>query len=178
MPHGAFSTSSPPSEALGWAALAELLAASGRRLSGAIADGGGLSASDQRRLALLRCCRDAPPEGASQREIADRLAVSAAHVSGLVEQLRAVGMIAAYRGSNDRRYQHWRLTIAGLAQMDSLLARLQPWARSTERRFGKENRNTLAASLAGMQDALVDDPVAPQRSLSSVAGRLQPGDAA
>ncbi len=75
-------------------------------------------------LSMLWTCREAPAEGFSQTELARRLAVSAAGVSGLVEQLRGAGLLEGNRAMPDRRRQVWRLTPAGEATLQTILADL------------------------------------------------------
>ncbi|MCC9606386.1 MarR family winged helix-turn-helix transcriptional regulator [Blastopirellula sp. JC732] len=50
----------------------------------------------------------------SQRQLADRLAVSPAQISAIVERLRQREWIDAQRDPHDRRRQQWRLTDAGV----------------------------------------------------------------
>jgi len=48
-----------------------------------------------------------------QRELGDRLGWSPGHLSGVVERLRARGLLTAERLPQDRRRQCWRLTDLG-----------------------------------------------------------------
>lgn len=59
-----------------------------------------------------------------QRELGDRLGCSPGHVSGVVERLRARGLLAAERLPRDRRRQCWRITDAG---RNCLSALWQAW---------------------------------------------------
>jgi DNA-binding MarR family transcriptional regulator len=72
-------------------------------------------------LALLWACRKAPPGGRGQRELAEELAVSPAHVSGLVERLRRAGLLRARTAEEDRRRRLWQLTPAGIATWHAIL---------------------------------------------------------
>jgi DNA-binding MarR family transcriptional regulator len=69
---------------------------------------------------LHTACADAGMASFDQAELADRLAVSAAQVSGMVERLRRSQLIARPAVDGDRRRQYWRLTAAG----DELVQRI------------------------------------------------------
>lgn len=57
-----------------------------------------------------------------QAELADRLAVSAAQVSGVVERLRSSQLIARPSVDGDRRRQYWQLTAAGNELVQRIIA--------------------------------------------------------
>jgi DNA-binding MarR family transcriptional regulator len=59
-----------------------------------------------------------------QAELAEQLAVSAAHVSAVVERLRAQGLIEPVRDGADRRRQLWRVAASGLARVGDVVSRL------------------------------------------------------
>ena len=59
-----------------------------------------------------------------QAELAELLAVSAAQVSAVVERLRQKELIEPLHDGADRRRQLWRVTQAGLAKVDSVVAQL------------------------------------------------------
>lgn len=61
-------------------------------------------------LLLWACYR---ASGQNQRELADRLGMSTAQLSGLVEGLRSRGLLACRRAEMDRRRQEWTLTDSG-----------------------------------------------------------------
>ncbi len=52
-----------------------------------------------------------------QRELGDRLGWSPGHLSGVVERLRARGLLTAERLPQDRRRQCWRLTDLGQSRV-------------------------------------------------------------
>lgn len=79
-------------------------------------------------FSVLWVCRGAPSAGLGQSEFAAKLAVSAAKVSGLVERLRRQGLLEGRRAEADRRRQLWRLTTAGRARLQAVLADLADWA--------------------------------------------------
>jgi DNA-binding MarR family transcriptional regulator len=63
--------------------------------------------------------QQAPQRG--QVILTERLAVSAAQVSGLVERLRERGFVAPVSNPSDRRRQFWRLTPAGEALVSRVI---------------------------------------------------------
>jgi DNA-binding MarR family transcriptional regulator len=65
-----------------------------------------------------------------QVELAERLAVSAAQVSSVVERLRAQGFIEPVRDGADRRRQLWRIAPAGAARVGEVVTRLAAAAHS------------------------------------------------
>jgi len=67
------------------------------------------------------------PHGVNQREIACHLGLSPARISGIVERLRTLGLLASERSDKDRRKQHWRLTADGAQRLDDLTRELSPW---------------------------------------------------
>jgi DNA-binding MarR family transcriptional regulator len=64
--------------------------------------------------------QQAPQRG--QVVLTERLAVSAAQVSGLVERLRERGFVAPVSNPSDRRRQFWRLTPAGKALVSRVIS--------------------------------------------------------
>ena len=66
-------------------------------------------------IEMLWACAKAPADGCSQNELADDLAVSPAHVSGVVERLRIAGLLECAMVRSDRRLRLWQLTPAGQA---------------------------------------------------------------
>lgn len=126
--------------------LLEKLLRCGHALRGAIAEdvrAAGLSESEFR---LLWISGSAGPVGVNQTELSQRLAVSPAQVSALVEQLRRKELLFGQRSSSDRRRQCWRLTPKGRALVASLAAQLNPRAqRWLERLPAGQLQHTAAA---------------------------------
>ena len=89
------------------------------------AGGVGVSETEFRLLWLLfpasdlrsQCVDDLP----DQAELAARLAVSAAQVSGAVERLSSLGFLERVTDGADRRRQMWRLADAGRALVHTVL---------------------------------------------------------
>jgi DNA-binding MarR family transcriptional regulator len=74
----------------------------------------GLGEAEFRLLwALSNCGSDVTSTPAAQSGLADKLAVSPAQISGLVERLRSQGYIETGSAGGDRRRQVWRLTGTG-----------------------------------------------------------------
>ena len=63
-----------------------------------------------------------PMPRCDQAELAERLAVSAAQVSCVVERLRGSQLLERDAAEGDRRRQVWRLTAAGLALVRKIVA--------------------------------------------------------
>lgn len=63
---------------------------------------------------LVLAAYEAHENPPSQRELADRLAVSPAQISAIVERLRQRTWIDSQRDPHDRRRQQWSLTEAGV----------------------------------------------------------------
>lgn len=66
--------------------------------------------------------------GLPQHTIAEALALSPAHASTTLEQLRQRDWLASFRPVTDRRRQHWRLTNSGSQQLQAVLNQLNCWA--------------------------------------------------
>lgn len=107
---------------------------------------------------MLWACRRTPPGGLPQQELAAAMAVSAAQVSVLVEQLRRQGLLQGRRAQNDRRRQLWRLTPAGRARLQDVLADLSDWARAAADRLGADGPQALGRLLDGLIDSFGSRP--------------------
>jgi DNA-binding MarR family transcriptional regulator len=142
------------SPALRWAELAESLGRCERRLREDLAQQALPTGLSQAHFSLLWACCQAPPQGLSQNELAAALALSPAHVSGQVEQLRARGLLAGHRRAPDRRKQVWQLTVQGESQLESALAALIDWAGQLDDRFQPEQRVALISLLGELALAL------------------------
>ncbi|MGE3244012.1 MAG: MarR family transcriptional regulator, partial [Pirellulales bacterium] len=75
-------------------------------------------------LQLLWCLRKEPGDGLDQTTIAQRLALSPAQVSTMVERLRASGRIVLRPDAHDRRRNLWQLSVDGNSLVDQLLAQV------------------------------------------------------
>jgi len=98
-------------------------------------------------------CERSP--GASQNQIAEAISVSAAHVSGLVEQLRSRGLLSGHRSTADRRRQHWRATEKGEAVLRAILEELAPWAIRLDQDLGHRQGERTFRLLGRLTDALL-----------------------
>jgi DNA-binding MarR family transcriptional regulator len=117
-----FSTPEPDSRATQWVELAQRVLVCARMLRNELGQQAGRWQLSEPEFSLLWVCCKAPPLGFSQNELADKLAVSAAQISGLVEQLRGAGLLQGRRAATDRRRQLWRLTDAGETTLRTILA--------------------------------------------------------
>lgn len=120
------------SAATRWLHLAERISVCGRLLRAGLDRRMEACQLSPSQFSILWACY-AAQGGAGQSALADQLAVSPAHVSGLVEQLRARRLLAARRPASDRRRQLWHLTPAGRAMVETLLVELRDWAEGLER---------------------------------------------
>jgi DNA-binding MarR family transcriptional regulator len=78
----------------------------------------GLKEAEFRLLWVLFAASSEP----DQTQLAERLGCSPAQVSGLVEQQRALGRLEGRAAAGDRRRQVWRLTAAGRALVEQIVA--------------------------------------------------------
>ncbi len=111
-----------------WIELSEQISCCARLLRIQIAQHNGPAGVTEGEFSLLWACAVSPPGGMIQKDLAGLLAVSPAHVSGLVEQLRCKGLLRGRRVPEDRRRRHWEITPEGRAELHSVLVRLEAWA--------------------------------------------------
>jgi DNA-binding MarR family transcriptional regulator len=130
-----------------WAELSEQIARCARRLRAEVGQRASASGLSEAQFSLLWACTQGPAEGLNQNEIAAASAVSAAHVSNLVEQLRARGLLEGQRRAPDRRRQVWQITAAGRRELHSLLTHLATWADPLDAQLGPEQREALLGLL-------------------------------
>ena len=98
-----------------WIEVAQLILVTARRVRGRLAAEGRRHGLCESEVEMLLACAKAPAGGRSQNELADDLAVSAAHISGVVERLRVAGLLQCATVQSDRRLRLWQLTPAGRA---------------------------------------------------------------
>jgi len=100
------------------------LIAAGRQMArdlAAMVRGSGVSEAEFRLLWLLRSKSASEPcQSRDQKQLAERLGLSPAQVSALVERLRAEDKIVASPTPGDRRRQVWQLTPTGVALVSEL----------------------------------------------------------
>jgi DNA-binding MarR family transcriptional regulator len=108
-------------------------------------------------LALWACYAD-PGQAANQRQLAARLAISPAQVSGTVERLRQRGYLVCQRDAADRRRQMWHLTPEGHAALECVLRDMGVWARRLEAELPQASMPRLAEELDRL---LAQDSAAP-----------------
>ena len=137
-----------------WAELAEMLGRCERTLRDDLSQFSVPLGLTQAQFSLLWACRNAPPEGLSQNELALNLALSPAHVSGQVEQLRSRGWLSGQRRAPDRRKQVWQLTPSGNDRLQELLVALVAWAEGLDERMGPQRCSYLLVLLDELAAAL------------------------
>jgi len=133
-----------------WIELSERISICARQLRSLIAQYcQGIDLSEAQ-LSLLWACLVAPPGGLSQKDLANHLVVSPAHVSGLVEQLRCQGLLCGRRNVHDRRRQHWQLAPAGQAKLQRFRSHLAGWAATIESQFVPADLGILITRLSAI----------------------------
>ena len=93
-----------------------------RELQGALQP---LPLTDSQLLVLWMVQQLSPQKGGpgvGQSELVRALGISAAQISGLVDQLRRSGDLIGARAEQDRRQQRWQLTDAGTAKLTEALS--------------------------------------------------------
>jgi len=116
--------------AAGWLELAEQVLICARLLRDALSPWIIRRGLAEAEFAVLWACRQPPPGGLAQHQLAARLTVSAGQISGQVEKLRRRGLLHGRRSRHDRRRRLWRLTRSGrdvvLGVLDDLAASTGP----------------------------------------------------
>jgi DNA-binding MarR family transcriptional regulator len=106
-------------------------------------------------FALLWAC-GRTDVGLSQNELATRIGLSPAHVSGLVEQLSERQLVTGERAAHDRRRQVWVLSGLGRSTLLSVLTELESWSAPLDASLGAGARGRLEADLQQLASALAD----------------------
>ena len=109
-------------------------------------------------LVLWLCERDAV-RGLPQKDLVTATGVSAAQMSGVVEQLRRRGLLAAERGPQDRRQQLWRLTDAGRRLVAELRTALAPTADQLSQHISPVETEHLRALIQHLRAAAEVPPL-------------------
>jgi DNA-binding MarR family transcriptional regulator len=137
----------PAETAARWAELTEWISRCARLLRTELGQHTAAAGLSESQFSLLWACTQGPAEGLNQSQIAAVSAVSAAHVSNLVEQLRTRGLLEGHRRSPDRRRQVWQITELGRQELASLLDRLASWANPLDQGLGRAEREALVGLL-------------------------------
>jgi DNA-binding MarR family transcriptional regulator len=143
------------SRSVRWLDLAERISFCGRLLRTGLdrrLEACGLGAGQ---FSILWACHETP-SGAGQSALAEMLAVSPAHVSGLVEQLRGRGLLVARRPASDRRRQLWQVTPEGQLLVEKVLAELCDWAERLEGRVPESASRALRHLVEQLTGALAE----------------------
>lgn len=123
---------------------------------------------NESQLSLLWATLSATSEGMSQTELAQRLMVSPALVSGLVEQLRRKRLLSGQRDKADRRRQVWRVTTAGRALVQRILDAVTEGASQLDAHLGTRNVELLSGLMAQLIGTL-EGPVQPEETLGTAS---------
>jgi DNA-binding MarR family transcriptional regulator len=149
-----------------WVELTELIARCERLLRDDLAERTSPQGISESQFSVLWACHQAPPGGLSQNELAQALALSAAHISGQVEQLRAKGLMAGHRRAPDRRRQVWQLTDQGHRQLEMLFEQLIGWFEQLETQLSPTRRADLAELLRLVAASLEANPSSPESKVA------------
>lgn len=164
------SESSPDCPAGRWVGLTEQISLCGRLLRSHLAEQTERAGLSESQLSLLWACLSAASEGLSQNELAQRLVVSPALVSGLVEQLRRKRLLTGQRDKSDRRRQVWRVTASGRTLVHEILGAVADWASQLDDRLGMRNVDYLAVLMTQLIGTLESPGQAEEAVGSSPAG--------
>lgn len=159
------SASSPDCPAGRWVGLTEQISLCGRLLRSHLAEQTEKAGLSESQLSLLWACLSASSEGLSQNELAQRLVVSPALVSGLVEQLRRKRLLTGQRDKADRRRQVWRVTASGRTLVQEILGAVAAWASRLDDRLGTRNVEFLAVMMAQLIGTL-GSPSQPEEAVA------------
>lgn len=115
-----------------WMAIAERILVLAKQFRQRLATSARTADLSETDLLALWACVAAPEGAANQRQLADRLAVSPAQVSGTVERLRQSGLLDCRRDPQDRRRQVWHLTAAGQEAIATAARDVAAWSKNLE----------------------------------------------
>ena len=141
-----------------WFALAHRIFVCSRILREVLADCTAGAEVSEGEVLLLWTCRMAGPPGVGQKELARAMAVSPAHVSGLVERLREKGYLRGQRDPADRRRQCWQLTADGKAALRAVLDELSNRTRRLQRELGVNDTQSLTTGVDQLIATLRGEP--------------------
>lgn len=116
----------------------------------------GLGQGDFDVLAALR--RAGPPYSRTAGELHDALMVTSGAISKQVDRLAAQGLVARDVDIDDARVRHVRLTDAGVALVDELIATHVGVERELLSGLTERQRHQLAAGLAALAEHMEDEP--------------------
>ena len=132
-----------------WATIAQLLTLSSRkmrRVFGQCASAHDIS--ETQFLVLFACGRHA--EGLCQSALAEQTGLSAAQVSGLVDQLERQALIEVVRSPIDRRRRLCRLASRGHEQLSRILYQVAPLTQRLHDHIGSAARDELRQTLQSL----------------------------
>ncbi len=127
--------------------MVETLSVCGRRLRAALATALTAEQIGDAQFSLLWSCCDSSRGGVSQRDLANALSVSPAHVSTTLEQLRRLELMRSQRCASDRRRQLWVVTPTGREVVERIESRLRSWATRFDEELGPQLSRELRRTL-------------------------------
>lgn len=119
---------------------------------------------------VLWSCSTVQSSRTSQRDLGERLGISPAQISAMVEDLRRRNLLIGQRSASDRRRQTWCLTSEGQAVVDAAATALQPWADTMANHLGDRDLIAMVQALATAMDIVDgtrDEPVVLNRQNDS-----------
>ena len=128
----------------------------------------GLGLSDTELLVVWLCSGG----GRVQVDLAGAIGISPAQMSGMVERLRARGLVAMHRQAMDRRRQIWRTSAAGQALLSKAAQHLSALAASVGSGISESEQQTVQALCERLAEAVT---IHARRSASKAAGDHQDG---
>jgi DNA-binding MarR family transcriptional regulator len=108
---------------------------------------------------VLWLCERAAVHGVPQKDLVTASGVSSAQMSGVVEQLRRRGLLAAERGPQDRRQQLWHLADEGRRMVAELRTALAPAAEHLCERMSPLDTERLRELLQRLRAAAELQPL-------------------
>jgi DNA-binding MarR family transcriptional regulator len=97
---------------------------------------------------------DRAPEGLTMGALSRRLMVSNGNVTGLIERMRAEGLVERAAAPGDRRVQRVRLTAAGKAVFDAMTPAHESWIAGMMGELGRPEMAELHALLARLKHSV------------------------
>lgn len=133
------------------------LLATARRIDAACAEMLSRYDLSEGRFAVLLAVEESP--GLSPAEVATRVGVTRATVTGLVDGLARLGLVSRRTDGADRRALSLRLTPAGKALLAELVPQYRAWLSALVDGIAPTDRGVAMSVLSGLQrNLIVGDP--------------------
>jgi DNA-binding MarR family transcriptional regulator len=134
-----------------WASIVQLLTVGSRKLRRVFGQRAAtLDLSETQFLFLFACSR--VDGGLCQSDLAEQTGLSAAQVSGLVDQLERRGLLEVGRSVTDRRRRLCLPSDQARAHLDQILTQVAPLARQLRDQIGQPAQDQLRETLHSLLD--------------------------